>query len=71
MDLLKLDITQCPNEYYVQNAFKDTHRCDRKTSYVSKPYFYKYGTFSMSSKSEVNIDGGGGSVVEHIEVVCN
>ena len=35
MDLLKLDVTQCPNEYYVQNAFKDTHRCDRKTSYVS------------------------------------
>ncbi|XP_050701571.1 uncharacterized protein LOC126987957 [Eriocheir sinensis] len=33
MDLLKLDIVQCPNEYYVQNPFKDTHRCDRKTSY--------------------------------------
>lgn len=35
MDLLKLDVVQCPNEYYVQNPFKDTHRCDRKTSYVS------------------------------------
>ncbi|KAK3876401.1 hypothetical protein Pcinc_018813 [Petrolisthes cinctipes] len=33
MELLNLDIVQCPNEYYVQNAFKDTHRCDRKTSY--------------------------------------
>lgn len=33
MDLLKLDITQCPTEFYIQNAFKDTHRCDRKTSY--------------------------------------
>ncbi|ROT73464.1 hypothetical protein C7M84_008129 [Penaeus vannamei] len=33
MDLMKLDITQCPNEFYVQNAFKDTHRCDRKSSY--------------------------------------
>ncbi|KAK7069808.1 hypothetical protein SK128_015419 [Halocaridina rubra] len=33
MDLLKLDIVQCPNEFYVPNAFKDTHRCDRKTSY--------------------------------------
>lgn len=39
MDLLKLDIVQCPNEYYVQNPFKDTHRCDRKTSYVSSLQF--------------------------------
>ncbi|XP_023016255.1 uncharacterized protein [Leptinotarsa decemlineata] len=33
MDLLKLDINQCPDEYYVANAFKDTHKCDQKTSY--------------------------------------
>lgn len=33
MDLLQLDINQCPDKYYVPNAFKDTHKCDRKTSY--------------------------------------
>ncbi|KAA0202045.1 hypothetical protein HAZT_HAZT011936 [Hyalella azteca] len=33
VDLLRMDINQCPAEYFVQNVFKDTHRCDRKTSY--------------------------------------
>ncbi|XP_014280569.1 uncharacterized protein [Halyomorpha halys] len=33
MDLLQLDINQCPDHYYVPNAFKDTHKCDRKSSY--------------------------------------
>lgn len=33
MDLLQLDINQCPDKYYVPNAFKDTHKCDKKTSY--------------------------------------
>lgn len=33
MDLLQLDINQCPDKYYKPNAFKDTHKCDRKTSY--------------------------------------
>lgn len=33
MDLTKLDIVQCPSDFYVQNAFKDSHRCDRKSSY--------------------------------------
>lgn len=32
MDLLQLDINQCPDKYYVPNAFKNTHKCDR-TSY--------------------------------------
>lgn len=36
MDLLKLDINQCPDEYHTPNAFKDTHKCDKKTSYVSQ-----------------------------------
>jgi hypothetical protein len=35
MRLLELDINQCPDKFYVPNAFKDTHKCDRKTSYVS------------------------------------
>lgn len=35
MDLLKLDINQCPDKYYVPNAFKDTNKCDQRTSYVS------------------------------------
>lgn len=33
MDLLKLDITQCPDKYYVDNAFKGTDKCDQKSSY--------------------------------------
>ncbi|XP_075218965.1 uncharacterized protein LOC142323345 [Lycorma delicatula] len=33
MDLLQLDINQCPDKYYQPNAFKDTHKCDRRTSY--------------------------------------
>ncbi|KAJ8952914.1 hypothetical protein NQ318_006531 [Aromia moschata] len=33
MDLLKLDINQCPDDYWVANAFKDTNKCDQKTSY--------------------------------------
>lgn len=36
MDLMALDINQCPDKYYVANAFRDTHKCDRKTSYVSR-----------------------------------
>ena len=31
-----LDIDQCPDKYYVPNAFKDTHKCDDRSSYVSK-----------------------------------
>nr|XP_018903334.1 PREDICTED: uncharacterized protein LOC109034569 [Bemisia tabaci] len=33
MDLTQLDINQCPDKYYVPNAYKDTHKCDKKTSY--------------------------------------
>ncbi|XP_063243657.1 uncharacterized protein LOC134542961 [Bacillus rossius redtenbacheri] len=33
MNILQLDINQCPDKYYVPNAFKDTHKCDEKTSY--------------------------------------
>lgn len=35
MDLLQLDINQCPDEFYEPNAFKSTNKCDEKTSYVS------------------------------------
>lgn len=28
-----LDIDQCPDKYFVPNAFKDTHKCDEKSSY--------------------------------------
>ncbi|CAB3375436.1 Hypothetical predicted protein [Cloeon dipterum] len=33
VDLLTLDINQCPGSYYTPNAFKGTHKCDRKSSY--------------------------------------
>lgn len=36
MNLLQLDINQCPSMYSTPNAFKDTHKCDRKTSTVSQ-----------------------------------
>lgn len=32
MNLLQLDINQCPSSYHAPNAFKNTHKCDRKTS---------------------------------------
>ena len=31
----ELDINQCPNDYHVPNAFKDTARCDFQSTYVS------------------------------------
>ncbi len=35
MDLQTLDINQCPGKYHTPNAFKETNKCDLKTSYVS------------------------------------
>ena len=35
MDIKMLDVNQCPSDYTVPNAFKRTHKCDDKTSYVS------------------------------------
>lgn len=35
MDMRQLDINQCPDDYHTPNAFKNTHKCDRRTSYVS------------------------------------
>jgi len=32
MDLMELDINQCDDNYYVNNAFKNTHKCDRLSS---------------------------------------
>jgi hypothetical protein len=40
MDIMMLDIDQCPDKYYVPNAFKDTHKCDDKSSYVSVNFIY-------------------------------
>ncbi|XP_076032342.1 uncharacterized protein LOC143020056 [Oratosquilla oratoria] len=31
--LKNLDINQCPQDFWVQNAFKNTHKCDRRSSY--------------------------------------
>lgn len=33
MPLLSIDINQCPDKYYVPNAFKGTDKCDRLSSY--------------------------------------
>lgn len=32
LKLSELDINQCDDEYYVNNAFKDTHKCDRRST---------------------------------------
>ncbi|GIY87594.1 hypothetical protein CEXT_418131 [Caerostris extrusa] len=32
MKLEELDINQCDDDYYVQNAFKGSHKCDRRSS---------------------------------------
>lgn len=42
MDMLQLDINQCPDWYYEPNAFKNTHKCDEQSSYVSIFYFTFY-----------------------------
>ena len=49
MDLLKLDINQCPDKYYVPNAFKSTDKCDQKTSYVSKPIGLNYNKMLITT----------------------
>ncbi len=36
MDIRMLDIDQCGDTYYVPNAFKETHKCDQISSYVSR-----------------------------------
>ncbi|XP_053605432.1 uncharacterized protein LOC128672355 [Plodia interpunctella] len=33
MALMSLDINQCPDKFYVPNAFKGTDKCDRQSSY--------------------------------------
>lgn len=38
MDLLNLDINQCPGPYYAENAFEGTDKCDHMGSYVSNKY---------------------------------
>ena len=35
VDLDFLDINQCPAEFFVPNAFKNTAKCDFRTQYVS------------------------------------
>ena len=37
MSAENLDINQCDHDYWVANAFKNTHKCDRRSSYVSNP----------------------------------
>lgn len=34
MPLLSLDINQCPHKFYEPNAYKGTHKCDQRSSYV-------------------------------------
>lgn len=59
VDMLQMDINQCDNDYYVPNAFKGTHKCDRKTSYVSASslfWYSKSGVFVASSNNKLKIN---------------
>ena len=47
VDLKHMDIDQCPADFYVANAFKNTAHCDFETTYVSI-YFYSFGEFFFS-----------------------
>ena len=60
MDMLQMDINQCPDDYYAPNAFKNTHKCDQKTSYVNTELFYQiYQKFSLFCFQCVPILGRG------------
>ncbi len=39
MDIKMLDVNQCNGDYHTPNAFKRTHKCDERTSYVSLQEF--------------------------------
>lgn len=47
MDIKALDINQCPGDYYTPNAFKRTHKCDDKTSYVSLICLFSEKVFNV------------------------
>lgn len=48
MDMLQLDINQCEDAYYVPNAFKNSHKCDAKTSYVSVSIKFIYDLLKIT-----------------------
>ena len=54
MDIMMLDIDQCPEKYYVPNAFKDTHKCDDKSSYVSCIFFKSSAIVSVHNLNSLN-----------------
>ncbi len=48
MDIKMLDVNQCNGDYHTPNAFKRTHKCDERTSYVSEfMIFHKNFQFSF------------------------
>lgn len=50
VDMLQMDINQCDDDYFIPNAFKGTHKCDQKTSYVS----FNSGTRRPEMDTELN-----------------
>jgi hypothetical protein len=61
MDMKQLDINQCPDDYHTPNAFKNTHKCDAKTSYVSFSHFHpnksNFDRFPVCSHSRSRLRG--------------
>ena len=51
--LFWLDINQCPQDYFVPNAFKDTARCHYDTTYVCTKQCLIYD--SMLAKSSLQL----------------
>lgn len=50
--LKELDINQCPADFYVANAFKNTAKCDFKSQYVSIAGFSLSGLKTSSDETE-------------------
>ena len=51
MDIRMLDIDQCPDKYHVPNAYKDTHKCDDKSSYVRIDFLNDFLTAELMPNS--------------------
>ena len=59
MDIKMLDVNQCNGDYHTPNAFKRTHKCDERTSYVSVQEFsdfaHKFSIYVVSFISDISL----------------
>ena len=55
VQLDQLDMNQCPQDYFVPNAFKDTARCHYETTYVSTFPLIEFFTQVLSVQGSLRI----------------